>query len=262
MEPLLHWKGYHWMNGQPWGTAHPNAKYTWYADESETIVRNVSIFFGEEKSECLMQGINNTPKYFEEIGQTKLYGCGCVSTCQSFLFGNFHFEYVLPDGIHLWPAIWLSGVHTWPPEIDIMEAWSGNGLFCKNKPNYRRFPLFNNIHPGIYYTKQGKTAYGKGYGSLGSDRATYSWLQKQNAWNTCDLIWRKDLIEVYYNGHRVMRITADDEDRGYYMLDFMNQDMYVCIDCFAGNNFSKEDFEHYVKHGTYFVVKNFVYKPV
>jgi hypothetical protein len=59
-----------------------------------------------------------------------------------------------------------------------------------------------------------------------------------------------------------MRITDDDEDRGYYMLDFMRQEMYVCIDCLAGNNFSQEDYQDYIEHGTPFVVKEFEYKPI
>ena len=142
-----------------------------------------------------------------------------------------------------------------------MEGWSGNGLICKNKPNYRRFPLFNNIHPGIFYVRQGETVYGKGYGSLGSDRATYSWLQKLNDWNTCDLIWKKDLIEVYYNGHRVMRITDNDEEHGYYMLDFMSHEMYVCIDCAAGDNFTQDDYKYYKEKGSPFVIRDFTYEP-
>lgn len=249
----MNWKGYEWMNGQPWGVAHPNKNHTWWCDETETsIVPNGN----------LIQGINNNQKYFEEIDQTKDFGCGCISTYQSFLYGKFHFEYKLPVGIHLWPAIWLAGVHSWPPEIDIMEGWSGNGLICKNKPNYRRFPLFNNIHPGIFYVKQGETVYGKGYGNFGSDRATYSWLQKLNDWNTCDLIWKPDLIEVYYNNHKVMKITDNDEEHGYYMLDFMKYEMYVCIDCWTGDNFTQENYKQYKENGRPFIVREFTYEHI
>ena len=253
MEDKLVWKGYEWMNGQPWGVAHPNKEHTWYCDKAETNVL---------ADGSLIMGINNNSKYFEEIGYSKPFGCGCISTFEPFLYGKFHFEYKLPKGIHLWPAIWLSGVHSWPPEIDIMEGWSGNGYFCKNKPNYRRFPLFNNIHPGIFYTKHGEEVYSKSYGSFGSNRATYSWLQKLDEWNTCDLIWKKDLIEVYYNDRRVMKITDNDEDRGYYMLDFMNKEMYVCIDSWTGDNFTQEDYKHYKENGTKFIIKEFTYEKI
>lgn len=248
---MLNWKGYEWMNGQPWGVAHPDKKHVWYADEMETTISN---------NGSLLMGINNTPVYFEEIKHTKDFGCGCISTCNSFLYGDFHFEYQLPKGIHLWPAIWLSGVNSWPPEIDIVEGWSGNGYFCKNKPNYKRFPLFNNIHPGIFYAKDGETVYGKGYGSFGSDRATYSWLQKLDKWNTCDLIWRNDLVEVYYNGHKVMKITEKDTEYGYNILENLGKEMYVCIDFAVGDNFTQDDYKYYKEKGSPFVIRDFTYK--
>ncbi len=248
---MLNWKGYEWMNGQPWGVAHPDKNHVWYADEMETTV--------SDKGSLLM-GINNISVYFEEIGHSKDFGCGCISTCNSFLCGDFHFEYKLPKGIHLWPAIWLSGVNSWPPEIDIVEGWSGNGYFCKNKPNYKRFPLFNNIHPGVFYAKDGETAYGKGYGSFGSDRATYSWLQKLDKWNTCDLIWRNDLVEVYYNGHRVMKITEKDTQHGYNILENLGKEMYICIDFAVGDNFTQNDYFKYKENGTPFIIKEFTYK--
>ena len=250
---MIKWKGFEWMNGQPWGVAHPHKNQVWYADESETSVTTDG---------NLVLKINNTPKYFSEIGHSKSFGCGCISTYQHFVYGDFHFEYKLPVGIHLWPAIWLSGVHSWPPEIDIVEGWSGNGYFCKNKPDYKRFPLFNNIHPGVFFARNGETVYGKGYGSFGSDRATYSWLQKLNDWNTCDLIWRKDLIEVYYNGHRVMKITENDEAKGYYILDGIRSEMYICIDSWTGDNFTQEDYKQYKEKGSPFIVKDFTYEPI
>lgn len=256
----LYWKGYKWMNGQPWGVAHTNKNHVWYADEKETWV--VNSFEGKD-GEFLKQSINNEKKYFKEIERTKEFGCGCISSYDRFRYGDFHFEYKLPKGTHLWPAIWLSGWDSWPPEIDIVEGWSGNGYFFKNKPNYKRFPLFNNIHPGVFYTTdENRITHGKGYGSFGSDKATYSWLQKTDKWNSCDLKWRKDLIEVYYNKKCVMRIDENTQDRGYRIMDFMNKDMYVCIDLFAGDNFTQKDYEEYQNIGSNFVIREFTYKFV
>lgn len=251
-ETILNWKGYDWINGQPWGEAHPSPDVICYADKDETILNSDG---------SITLDINNKEKYFDgEINHTKKFGCGWLSTTNGFLFGKFHFEYKLPKGIHLWPAIWLSGIESWPPEIDIMEGWSGKGIFCKNQPNYRRFPLFNNIHPGIFYLSMGEKVYSKGYGNFGSDCATYSWLQKLDDWNTCDLIWREDLIEVHYNGHKVMCIRENDEDHGFYMLDFMKKKMYVCLDAAVQSGFTQDDYKQYKEEGSPMIIRDFTYE--
>jgi hypothetical protein len=141
-----------------------------------------------------------------------------------------------------------------------MEGWSGKGFFCKNQPNYRRFPLFNNIHPGIFYTSVGEIVYSKGYGNFGSDRATYSWFQKLDDWNTCDLIWREDLIEAYYNSHLVMRIRENDVDHGFCMLDFMKKPMYVCLDAAVQDTFTQDDYKHYKECGSPMIIREFTYE--
>ena len=37
----MNWKGYEWMNGQPWGVAHPNKNHTWWCDETETSIKRI-----------------------------------------------------------------------------------------------------------------------------------------------------------------------------------------------------------------------------
>ena len=44
----------------------------------------------------------------------------------------YKFECKLPKGVGLWPAIWLSCDKTWPPEIDILEAYSNEKGDYKN----------------------------------------------------------------------------------------------------------------------------------
>lgn len=253
-ETILNWKGHDWMNGQPWGEAHPNPNIICYADKNESILNSDG---------SITLDINNKEKYFDgEVNHTKKFGCGWLSTTDTFLFGKFHFEYKLPKGIHLWPAIWLSGRYSWPPEIDIVEGWSGEGVICKNKPNYQRLPFFNKIHPGIVYFRINEDVYGKSYGSLGLKNATYSCYQKLNDWNSCNLIWEKDLIDVYYNGHRVMHITENDTDNGIYMLDFMRKEMYVCLDSAVLSSFTQDDYKQYKEEGSPFIIREFTYEQI
>lgn len=246
MNAFIEWAGYHWMNGQPWGVAHPNPKHVWYADEKETNV----------VEDTVVLGVNNDAKFFGgDVNHTKDFGCGCISTCEEFLYGHFHFEYILPIGIHLWPAIWLSGIDSWPPEIDIVEGWSGDGCFIPNQANYKKFIGFNRIHPGVFYgTDSDGNAIGKGYGNFGTDNVTYQCYQKLGGkTNTCDLYWYPDNIRVYYNGHKIMDIKDEE------ILKGLRSRMYVCIDCAVADNFTQQDYQKYLQIGTKMVVTKFTY---
>lgn len=244
----MEWSNYEWMNGQPWGEAHPNKDVIWYADKDETYT---------DRQGSLVLNINNNQKYFGgDVNHVKKYGCGCVSTYTSFLYGHFHFEYILPIGIHLFPAIWLSGFDNWPPEIDIVEGWSGDGYFKQGQPNYKKFLGFNRIHPSVYYGKDSQgNVLGKGYGSLCTSNVTFQWYQQLGGKiNTCDLYWNKDRVVVYYNGHVVMDIQDETILRG------LRERMYVCIDFAVNDNFTEDDYSWYLKNGSPMVVKKFEYK--
>jgi beta-glucanase (GH16 family) len=247
MECFIEWAGYHWMNGQPWGVAHPNTKYVWYA--SEKCTRKYADAYGMEIIEMT---VNDEPKYFDgDVNHIKDFGGGCISTYETFQYGHFHFEYVLPIGIHLWPAIWLSGVDSWPPEIDIVEGWSGDGIILRNKPNYRKIAGFNNIVPGVFY---GHNIKHKSYGSLGFDNVTFECYQKLDGMtNTCDLYWYPDNISVFYNGHKMMDIKDND------ILKELQSKMYICIDVAAGNNFTRSDYKKYLNEGSPMKITEFTY---
>ena len=37
-EKIFEWKGYSWMNGQPWGVTHTKPNQLWYADANEAKI--------------------------------------------------------------------------------------------------------------------------------------------------------------------------------------------------------------------------------
>lgn len=243
-EKIFEWKGYSWMNGQPWGVTHTKPNQLWYADANEAKIVDGS----------LSLTVNNNKKYFGgDIDQVKPNGCGYISTFEDFKYGHFEFSYILPIGIHLWPAIWLSGFDSWPPEIDIVEGWSGEGYFTKNKPNYKKIIGFNSIHPGVFYGREGENVLHKGYGNFGTKNLTYQWFQPLRKVNKCDLYWYPDYVSVYYNNHLVMSITDKK------ILDGLNGRMYVCIDCAVSELFTNTDYKHYKKNGTPFIITDFKY---
>lgn len=47
---------------------------------------------------------------------------------------DFEAEFIAPVAFGTWPAFWLSGTQSWPPEIDMAE-WKGSGLISFNTFN-------------------------------------------------------------------------------------------------------------------------------
>ena len=65
-------------------------------------------------------------------GGQKEYACrsGMVTTYPGFRFkyGYLLVQARIPDGVGLWPALWLAAANLrWPPEMDLLEHW-GAGL--------------------------------------------------------------------------------------------------------------------------------------
>lgn len=81
-EKIFEWKGYSWMNGQPWGVAHPKPDQLWYADANEAKIEDGS----------LLLTVNNNKKYFGgEVDHVKPNGCGYISTIEDFKYVTLSF---------------------------------------------------------------------------------------------------------------------------------------------------------------------------
>lgn len=109
----INWKGREWFNGQSWGVVNPN-DLTNYCDISQVKVQNGDLHLANEYK----------PKFFPDINATADFAIGLLTCRDSFFYGDYHFEAKLPDGANDWPAIWLWGKKSWPPEVDILEGYS------------------------------------------------------------------------------------------------------------------------------------------
>ena len=112
---------------------HPDKHYTYY---------NKDCVFINSKGELELT-IKRIPKlveYWDGRSFIPYYATGLVRcTSRYFLYGEVEFEAKLPIGTNLWSALWMWSLTGWPPEIDVMEAWTtvGNG--------YYKFPLHYRI---------------------------------------------------------------------------------------------------------------------
>jgi beta-glucanase (GH16 family) len=194
-----------WKLGQAWGDFHPEHLYQYYDITGELVYTT---------SEGLSLDLRKKPKHYIKADlptwrQTEKMpdeftipvGVGLVTTLDSWQWGWFESEIKLPKGEAYWPAFWLSGVNTWPPEIDIFEAYSDKGAYYNNK----LLKLFNvkdwKIQPNIHWgdTNNGtKEQYGS-YNSPVND-VTERFVQY-----VCH--WERDFIRIYYDGLLILECT-------------------------------------------------------
>lgn len=138
--PPFKWSNYEWAHGQRWGDIHPDNTRQWY--DPMAVVKN------RDKSLSLLTRYN--PKYFEDLKVTSPIGVGLVNCTTEFDYGYFEIEAMMPKGKNLWPAFWMGSWSTWPPEIDILEAYTNS------QGNYFHFDwttpfAFLNVKTNIHY---------------------------------------------------------------------------------------------------------------
>ena len=219
MEDYIEAYGLHWRVGRPWGVAHPKDKC--YADAGEVDVRG----------NIMRLGIGLKPQTFH--GRCYPWAVGYVSSVERFKYGTFLFQFKLPLGGHLWPALWLSDAELWPPEIDVVEGWSGLSAMARHTRHcYRRGPGLNRIFPGVHYgTKENHMGYSGGL----PRRSTLWYALSTEGMNTATLLWMPDRVQVWYNGIEVMDLR--DEEVLSWLRDSTGMNIHL-------NNYVHLDFSY------------------
>ena len=197
-----------WRIGQPWGKFHPGSPYQYYGDESVFI-----------QNDCLILNQIYSPKQLTTWNDPKVYdipySVGLVTSYESYGYGFYEFEIELPYGSGLWPAVWLSCSDSWPPEIDIIEAYSDGKSNYKN--NYQ-----SNFHFNLGDSKENSGARNhpihSSHGRL-----------KLGCW------WSLDFIKIYYDGHLVRQITSD-----YILKWFKDKNMFIVLNNAIRPEYTKE----------------------
>jgi beta-glucanase (GH16 family) len=134
--------------------------------------------------------------------------CGKIYSIPEFLYGWFEASIMLPTGIGYWPAFWLSGAHSWGPEIDIFEAYSFKGI---------KYPSTFGIGPFHYNRNWWAIETNLHYGD---STLTNGPLQMHSTGATCHHIknttkrfvqyvchWTPTYIKIYYDGNLIYKCT-------------------------------------------------------
>lgn len=139
----------------------------------------------------------------------------------SFEYGKIAFRAELPEGQGIWPAVWMLGDNFktvgWPAcgEIDLMEL-------IGNKPGT------------VYGTIHGPISGGPGIGASYTlpDGKTFA-----DAFHTFTVIWNKEAIGFYVDGHLYNFITKSWVDYHYGNSEWVyNHKFFLILDVAVGGN--------------------------
>ena len=192
-----------WLLGQPWGKFHPNHPHQYYGDTNE--------FINVQNGQLELYTRYRPKKFYDfksSLYITIPYGIGLVFCKKPFKYGYYEMEAMLPKGKYLWPALWITAVKTWPPEIDILESFSGkNGEYIDNFRirNARNEP---NVHYG-FVEDNTKSSYGA-FSYPIPNEPTQRFVKY-------GLHWTEHFIRVYYDGYLVYQCTQKN------ILDYFNR---------------------------------------
>lgn len=202
-----------WNLAQPWGEYHPDNLHQYYGIENEFAIVNEN---------GLNLAILNKPKTFITSDNTEItipIGIGLIHSVKNWQYGWFESWIQLPEGQFYWPAFWLTGTNSWPPEIDILEAYSNYGK------TYEDYLLFNSLFKRHNWKLQLNLHYGKvedGTKEMyGAYNVPIAECTRRFIQYVCH--WEKDYIKIYYDGSLVFECTDLDVLKWYNgSNDYMN----------------------------------------
>jgi beta-glucanase (GH16 family) len=232
MKKIVEWSGYNWITQERWGNIHPDKSYNWYDPSAVEVI-------GED----LILKTHYNPKEFI-VNNEKIisnYGVGLVSNTTEFGYGYFEIEAKLPAGRNLWPAFWMWSFDSWPPEIDILEAYSSI-----KKPSYFKLYLdsllgFWNVQTNYHYRTENENK------SVGGKTHWFGFKNPQKNFIKYGCLWEEDQIVFCYNG-RVVRTIKDKK----ILNSLKGTKMNVIL-----NNHIREDIGNF--GSSEFIIKSFKY---
>jgi len=145
-----------------------NAEYEWYAPSGVSVANGTLELTARQqttKGEPFSSGMIQSNGRFE------------------FKYGYVEIRAKVPSGYGTWPALWLLPADgSWPPEIDIMEAWGSS-------PDEIRQSLFTPLdRAGIHHTVVVP--------------------RLSSAWHTFGLDWEPTTLSWYVDGRLEFRLDA------------------------------------------------------
>lgn len=235
---MIEFAGYQWRPSQPWGDYHPNAPDWWYDPGCVDVTDGVLRLQTRRHTRKVVTTRTKDDIVLEHTEHNNKIGVGLVSSEDPFTYGTFEADVMLPKGTGLFPAFWLYSATTWPPEIDIFEAWSRkSGMYTSKCLPY--YSLASNVH----YGEEPNHPHIKSKSHLVFKKFDECFINFR-------LEWTPDRIEIFYNGRSVRKVTDPS------ILKWFNKEPEMWI---IFNNGIEE--ESLYTNDSVMQVKNFKYTP-
>jgi beta-glucanase (GH16 family) len=195
-----------WLPRQPWGNIHGSHPHQYYDKDCIEI--------SHEELNLLQKYKPALITHHSGYVYSSSYAIGLVSSRKSWKYGWFEFEAMLPTGRGLWPAMWLTGVHNWPPEIDIMEGYT------RRNTNYNTFFTCTKkqIQTNLHY-RLPQENYNRDIGPLSHKFS----LEPTNNFIKYTCHWTENFIHIYYQEKLVRKITESS------ILNTLSEPMYILL---------------------------------
>ena len=210
-------------DGGTWGWG--NYEREWYSDSE----KNTSVSGGKLNLTML-----NEPKVFEAKDGQRMeafYSSGKIVTQGKFSvkYGRVDFRAKLPDGVGVWPALWMMpndnvyGEWASSGEIDVMEG-------CGRTPE----KAFGTIHYGGTWPENHYTGTTMDMTKDGNKKSNLT------NWHVYSVVWEEGNIRIYADGVCYFKATSDQWFSNG-AIDNKNapfdQRFYIILNLAAGGNF-------------------------
>lgn len=210
-----------WIKSQYYGPI--NTEYHWqYCSED-------CVKFSKDGLKLIQKYNKRITDYWDNKRYETTFDVGAVTSKKSFKYGIYEFNVIFPKGKYLWPAIWLCGKESWPPEIDIVEGYSdGNGNY-KNRFN-------SNIHYGT----------NDNHLQIGAMKTIRYDINKEYNFK---LVFTSKEVTIYVNNFKVRSIKDKK------ILDELSKNTYYLI----LNTAVQKDYKGIENQVSTFIIKDFYY---
>lgn len=238
MAKVFKWSGFEWKTEKSPGVSyHEDNPHMWYNDDCARVLGDGTL--------CL--DTKYMPKRYVDSHGKECWpeiAVGMARSRQTFWHGKFEIYAKLPQGNWLWPAFWVSGDKTWPPEIDIFEGYSDG------KGSYRSFQWTRPCTKYAVKTNAWKNVYPDHKQFGGQQHKAFKHPDKFNYFT---MNWTPDKVEIFFNSKLVR--TFDD---GKLLRQMNEQGMHVLLNNGCCND--AKDLGPDYKPSQY-LIRSFIYVP-
>lgn len=249
----INWCGYEWSNEMEGGRIiHTQYPHAWYGcDENVlTMTRNGELHLTYKENPIEIKHWDG--KIYKPTIERAL-----IRTTTPFDYGTFSIEAMCPKGLNLCCAFWLSGDGNWPPEIDILEAWSEDNNYSWRTTNHFPWilPSWRTTY-NVHYNN--KNIVHEHLGSKNVMKCDQP-LDPTENWIKYECVWEPDKITFKANG--VVTKTVSKKYAQMLVNNLKNPEKGHLMDVILDINIDDPKITPN-RLNTPFKVRNFEYKPL